>query len=353
MMVNKKADQSLGGYLLQRFGEYGIPTMATGAGLAGLAHLISLYKEKQKQEKTKEQPSELVIEVPVSKNATTNDSAWGYALDTPVILGSMAGGAGLGYYIVDQILRKKRQQVLDRELESTKKQYSNYLAQELSPVKNASDFPTLDGLVLAAVEAARAEPLEENRKTAALNIIKSSKEAQQAPEPNKASVGTSIYFGLPFLGALLAGHYLYYNRKKDIQRAIEKEESESLKRTPENIKIVTKPVVAQNDVNENRPELLLEKGAFLEDAAASKILEEVSKIPVGKPKIEDDGIVKRKEKVVDDDMDLQKIDDNTYVLLTEGGNSTIDALDPEALKILEQHKDKILKSFALGMNIKK
>jgi len=350
-MVKKEASsEDLKSYLLDRFKQYGVPTMFTGAGVAGLAHLISLYKEKQKQEQVKEKPSELVIEVPVPKQAESKKANWGIALDTPAIAGSIAGGFGLGYYVVDKILRKKRQEVLDRELESTKKQYSNYLAQELAPQKSATEFPTLDGLVLSVVEAVKSVPVEENRKTAALSVIKL-KEAQ-APEANKGTVATSFLFGLPLVAGLVGGHYLYYNRKKDIQRAIEKEEAESMKRTPENIKVVTKPVAVKNNADENNPELLLEKGAFLEDAAMQKIVEEVSKMP-SVPKTEDDGIVKRKEKVVDDELDLQKIDDNTYVILTEGGNSTIDALDPEALKILEQHKDKILKSFALGMNIKK
>jgi hypothetical protein len=325
--------------------------MFTGAGIAGLAHLISLHKEKQKQEQAKEKPSELVIEVPVPKQADAKKANWGIALDTPVAVGSAAGGLGLGYFVVDQILRKKRQQVLDRELESTKKQYSNYIAQELAPQKSATEFPTLDGLVLSVVEAVKSVPVEDNRKTAALNVINSKKATVN--DPNAGTVASSMIIGLPFLATLLGGHYLYYNRKKDIQRAIEKEEAESMKRTPENIKVVTKPVAVKSNFDENRPELLLEKGAFLEQAAAEKILEQVSKIPHQDSKVEDDGIVKRKEKVVDDELDLQKIDDNTYVLLTEGGNSTIDALDPEALKILEQHKDKILKSFALGMNIKK
>jgi hypothetical protein len=350
-MVKKEASsEGLSSYLLQRFGQYGLPTAATGAGLAGLAHLLSLYKEKKKQEEVQEKPSDLVIEVPVPKTAEDKKSNWGIALDMPVAVGSMAGGLGLGYFVVDQILKKKRQQVLDRELESTKKQYSNYIAQELAPQKSATEFPTLDGLVLSVVEAVKSVPVEENRKTAALNVI-NSKEAVSTP--NLGTMASSMVIGLPFLATLLGGHYLYYNRKKDIDRAIEKEEAESLKRTPENIKVVTKPVAVKSNFDENRPELLLEKGAFLEQAAAEKILEEVSKIPPQDSKTEDDGIVKRKEKVVDDELDLQKIDDNTYVLLTEGGNSTIDALDPEALKILEQHKDKILKSFALGMNIKK
>ena len=350
-MVKKEASsEDLKSYLLDRFKQYGVPTMFTGAGVAGLAHLISLYKENQKQEQVKEKPSELVIEVPVPKQAESKKANWGIVLDTPAIAGSIAGGFGLGYYVVDKILRKKRQEVLDRELESTKKQYSNYLAQELAPQKSATEFPTLDGLVLSVVEAVKSVPVEENRKTAALSVIKL-KEAQ-APEANKGTVATSFLSGLPLVAGLVGGHYLYYNRKKDIQRAIEKEEAESMKRTPENIKVVTKPVAVKNNVDENNPELLLEKGAFLEDAAMQKIVEEVSKMPPA-PKPEDDGIVKRKEKVVDDELDLQKIDDNTYVLLTEGGNSTIDALDPEALKILEQHKDKILRSFALGMNIKK
>ena len=350
-MVKKEASsEDLKSYLLDRFKQYGVPTMFTGAGVAGLAHLISLYKENQKQEQVKEKPSELVIEVPVPKQAESKKANWVIVLDTPAIAGSIAGGFGLVYYVVDKILRKKRQEVLDRELESTKKQYSNYLAQELAPQKSATEFPTLDGLVLSVVEAVKSVPVEENRKTAALSVIKL-KEAQ-APEANKGTVATSFLSGLPLVAGLVGGHYLYYNRKKDIQRAIEKEEAESMKRTPENIKVVTKPVAVKNNVDENNPELLLEKGAFLEDAAMQKIVEEVSKMPPA-PKPEDDGIVKRKEKVVDDELDLQKIDDNTYVLLTEGGNSTIDALDPEALKILEQHKDKILRSFALGMNIKK
>jgi hypothetical protein len=350
-MVKKQASSDgLGSYLLQRFGQHGVPMMFTGAGVAGLAHLVSLYKEKQKQEQEKEKPSELVIEVPVPKQAESKKANWGLGLDAPVIAGSVAGGFGLGYYVVDQILRKKRQEMLNTELDSTKKQYSKYIAQELAPQKSANEFPTLDGLVLSIVEAVKSVPVEESRKTATLNIINLKK--AQVPDPNKGTMASSLYLGFPLVAGLLAGHYLYYNRKKDIQRAIEKEEAESMKRTPENIKVVTKPVAVKNNADENNPELLLEKGAFLEDAAMQKIIEEVSKRPSA-PKPDDDGIVKRKEKVVDEELDLQKIDDNTYVILTEGGNSTIDALDPEALKILEQHKDKILKSFALGMNIKK
>jgi hypothetical protein len=348
-MVKKVANNGLATYLLERAKQYAVPTALTGAGIAGLAHILSLYKEKQEQEKKQERPSELVVEVPVPKMANDANS-WRKWLDSAAGVGMTVGGLGLGYAVVDQILKKKRQETLNNRLEKTKKEYSQYLAQELSPVKTAVECPTLDGLVLSIIETVKDSPVEANRKEAALGIIKEA----QVKDPNEFTVGSSMLTGLPFLATLLAGHYLYYNRKKDIDRAIEKEEAESLKRTPQNIKIVTKPVPVTQNNNMNNPALLLEKGAVLEEAAvAARIIDKIEEQKKEEAaKNLNDGIVGRNERVLEDE-DLQKIDDNTYVMLTEGGNTQIDALDPEALKILEQHKDKILKSFALGMNIKK
>ena len=47
---------------------------------------------------------------------------------------------------------------------------------------------------------------------------------------------------------------------------------------------------------------------------------------------------------------FEKLDKNTLMMLTDSGNIKVDALDPNALAVLEKHKENILRSLAAGLD---
>lgn len=349
--------------LKNRLIRHGIPAAGVGAGIAGLAHLMSMQKTKEEQQKKKDQSDTIVIELPVKKNATSpGQMFW----DAPLAVGTTIAGGTIAYALVDHILKRRREVQLKQELDSLKNQYSNYLAQELSS-KNAAEFPVLDGLLIAATDAISKVPVEENRKQAAQNMIK-----KAAADPE--TVG-SMFFSLPGVAALLSGilaHKYFYNKDQDIERALEKEEADKMKIAPKQIKIVSRPIeetTVKSKTNKSEAEDLLElksanlvsrvTPAVVAGEVVNPIVEEIGSREDAEDAEEPDDSnnrhdsnnrnERRSQKIVSE-KDLQEIDSNTLMLLTDLGNIQIDALDPEALQALQRHKDIILKNFALGMN---
>ena len=399
--------------LKDRLIRHGIPAAGVGAGIAGLAHLMSMQKAKEEQQKKKDQSDTIVVELPVKKNATSpGQMFW----DAPLAVGTTIAGGTIGYALVDHILKRRREIQLKQELDSLKNQYSNYLAQEISS-KKATEFHMLDGLLIAATDAISKTPVEESRKQAAQNMIKKAaadpetaasparehaarraavdsmffslpgvaallsgilahkylynrdKEAAQntikkaAADPE--TVG-SMFFSLPGVAALLSGilaHKYFYNRDQDIERALEKEEADKMKIAPKQIKIVSKPVedtaVKPKKTKSEAEDLLELKSANLVQKIAPSVVagevvhpiveEMVSEEDSEEPDDSNNRHERRSQKIVSE-KDLQEIDQNTLMLLTDMGNVQIDALDPEALQALQRHKDIILRNFALGMN---
>lgn len=361
-------------YIADRFVRHGLPAMAVGSGIAGLAHFLSMRKKREEEQESSKNNDTIVIEVP-TKQAGIVDSLKGpslgqYAWDAPMAIGTALAGGGLGYLVVDKILKKYREQQLDSELNSLKKQYAKYLAQDMVPKQASSEYPMLDGLTLAITETAKATPVEQDRKEAAASIVKEA----FGPE----TVGT-MALSLPGVAALLSGilaHNYYYNHQKNVQRGLEKEEAEKMKLAPKSVKIVSVPAVSEEPAkskatkkkNDDVPvDELLGKSAEVNPAAviplaaggaatANNLSSMVQKlIDQGAHVDRDTGAntreSRRKDKIVSRE-DIQKIDPNTLMLMTDSGPIQIDALDPEALKALEKHKDLILRSFALGMNVK-
>lgn len=342
-------------YLADKFVKYGLPAAAVGSGLAGLAHFISMGGRKAQDEKAKDNGDTIVIEVPTK---TAGTSLGQYFWDAPTVAGAALAGGGIGYAVVDQILKKYRQKQLDDELSSLKKQYATYLAQDMAP-KTATEYPVLDGLLLALTEIAKSSPVEPQRKEAAEGVLK-----KAFGDPTIGTMLTS----LPGVAALLSGvlaHNYYYNRQKDIQRGLEKSEAEQMKLAPKNIKVVSVPQAPAKASKKQKKDdsvpvddLLGKEGAEAPIPVSPAQLQSALQADEGggktvsvKKDVESKREDRRKAKIVSKE-DLQQIDPNTLMLLTDSGNIQVDALDPAALAALEKHKDLILKSFALGMNTK-
>ena len=381
-------------YVMDKIKRFGLPSLAVGSGAAGLAHLMSLQEKARKDKEKITDEDTIIIEVPAKEAEEGADAAAQaaqqsggiiegikkipqkivdvmtggptanqYFWDAPTIAASVAGGGTLGYVLVDSILKKHRERQLEDDLKSLKKQYSGYLAKGM---KTANEFSKLDEFVSSIVDRLKDHPVEDSRKEAAYNILKTADPNQNGQEPE--TMGT-LLFSLPGVAALLSGvlaHNYYYNRLENTQRGLEKEEADKMKLAPKNIKIVTVPpnkINAPSKPGQKSEQIpvddLLGKSAA-QAIDAEKLMSMTSEVPAakelidqGSPKEEhSDGNSRsdrRKQKILSEE-DLQQIDPNTLMLLTDSGNIQVDALDPGALKILQKHKDLILKSFALGMN---
>ena len=319
--------------LKQRLMQFGPPAAAGGAALAGVSHLLSLRDNALQSDDEKKKDNTLVIQIPQKEAA--GPSFGQYVWDSPLAVGSTLAGGAAGYAIIDGILKKYRQKQMNQELDSVKGQYASYLGQELAP-KQASEYPTLDGILIAIADQVKDVPVEDSRKTASKNILQ--KSAAGAP-----TAGTMLT-SMPGVAALLAGvaaHQWYYNRQKDVDRAIEKEEADGMQKSPQYVKIVSQP-----PVDPDAPKLAEEGegGGILEGGILASLLGK------SKPKAEVVSPTHEPKKVFSNG-DVSDIAPQTVVLSTEGGPVQVDALDPKAVAALQGHKDQILKSFALGANV--
>lgn len=332
--------------VLDRLKRHALPAAGIGASAAAIAHLLSLRQQASKQNEQDKNPDELVIEVPEK----TAESAGQYFWDAPLAAGSSVAGTTLGYAIVNSILQKRRQQQLNKELDSTKNEYSSYLSKDISSDSKEANFPCISGLVFSLTERINKVPAETHRKEAVLNLIKSA--GQPAPE----TIGT-LLTSLPTLGALLAGaitHKLYYDKEKNFERGLEKEEANNADIAPKLIKIVTKKnTVNPGSANESEMDVdgLLdnEKKSSLSTTLIDRISNS-DKTDDGQNESSDSIKAEKRKNPIISKEDIQKLDKNTLMMLTDSGNIKVDALDPHALAVLEKHKENILRSLAAGLD---
>lgn len=334
--------------VLDRLKRHALPAAGIGASAAAIAHLLSLRQQAAKQNEQDKNPDELVIEVPEK----TAESAGQYFWDAPLAVGSSVAGTTLGYAIVNSILQKRRQQQLNKELDAAKNEYSSYLSKDISSDSKEANFPCISGLVFSLTEKINKIPAEPHRKQAVLNLIKSA--GQPAPE----TIGT-LLTSLPTLGALLAGvvtHKLYYDKEKNFERGLEKEEANNADIAPKLIKIVTKKNTAHPE-SENKSEVDVDELLGNEKKSSLSIPTELIRGISSDQEHDGDKnqstdsnkTEKRKNPIVSKD-DIQKLDKNTLMMLTDSGNIKVDALDPHALAVLEKHKENILRSLAAGLD---
>lgn len=333
--------------VLDRLKRHALPAAGIGASAAAIAHLLSLKQQAQKQNEQNKSPDQLIIEVPEK----TAESGGQYFWDAPLAVGSTATGATLGFAIVNSILQKRRQKQLNNELDSVKDQYSSYLSKDISSDSKEANFPCISGLVFSLTEKVNKVAAENYRKEAVLNLIKT------ANNPSPETIGT-LLTSLPTLGALLAGvvtHKLYYDKEKDFQRGLEKEEASNTEIAPKLIKIVTKKNAPDSAVQPNSEvdvdDLLNDKKSSI--GLPTDIIDQITKAKEnGNSETESSGSNKeerRKNPIISKD-DIQKLDKNTLMMLTDSGDIKVDALDPRALAVLEKHKENILRSLAAGLN---
>lgn len=353
--------------LADRLARHGMPAAALGGGAAGLAHLISAGKQRESINK-KTNDNTLVIQVPNKTAGLTDAPAGGqYLWDAPLVAGSIAAGGAAGYKIVDSILRKHRENRLRGDLDKVKSEYAGFMGQRLANDKVASqdEFPLLSGLMMSLTAHALQMPVEPMRKQAAVNIINENKKEAATPETL-----LTMLTSLPGLAALATGavaHNYYYDRQRDIDRGIQKEEADSMTKAPRFVKIVSAPPATSAEAGNKEIEKrngagdvsdLLSKAAEDAQGGAMAIVQKImdpagAAIAAGtkqdlKPAVQPEP---EQDRPVVDQNDVQDVDQNTTVMKTRGGPVQVDALDPAALKALETHKQTILRSLALGMNV--
>jgi hypothetical protein len=320
--------------VLDRIKKYGPQSLAAGAGVAGLAHLISEYNQRQREEE-RGKPKSLYIDLPKTANVFSSPSGSQYLLDSAVGVGSVLGAGAVGYQIVDSVLKKVRKSRMQSELEEKKKQYSELLAQKIYNSENKyaaeSKYPMIEGLIASVVDSTHDMDTSDLKEKIAIS------------DPTTLSTITS----LPGLGALLAGilaHKYWYNRDKDIHSALLKEEAETSRRTPPTIKLRT-----VHEEDEEKSAGLLD-GGFLDNLSTAHSMNEIlSEKEQKEEKPKSNSFPSRKK--VYSPSDVQDIDNNTVVIRTDDGETQVEALDPEAAEKLEKYKEVIAKSLALGANL--
>jgi hypothetical protein len=340
--------------VLDRMQQYGPNALAAGAGLASLSHLMAIHK-RHKEEKEKAKGTSGVIYIDVPKVAGEQKEARGSMFDTPsnyqYLLDSGLGagvtiGAGaLGYTIVDSILKKVRKRKLQEDLDRTKQDYAKFLSQKIyrSEGKMASEesYPMLEGLIAFGA------------KTAIENFEDQKEEVQKNAELTKEAISDptlmSTVTSLPGLGALLAGilaHNYWYNKQKDIELAISKAEAEKTRRAPSMIKLRTMEDGEQDEGQK--------MGGVLDSGAMDTIssLHTINTLLDGKnkPGVQEEPKEDIAPREPFSEKDVIPVDDNTVMVLTDGGDVQLDALDPEAIRALEKYKDIIARSLAMGLN---
>jgi hypothetical protein len=336
--------------ILDRLKRHALPMAGIGASTAAIAHLLSLKQQAEKQNEQNKSPDQLIIEIPEKTAETAGQYFW----DAPLAVGSSVAGGTLGFAIVNSILQKRRQQQLNNELDSVKNQYSSYLSKDISSDSKEASFPCLSGLVFSLTEKVNKIAPETHRKEAAINLIKN---AQTPPAPE--TIGT-LLTSLPTLGALLAGvvtHKLYYDKQKNFQRGLEKEEASNSDIAPKLIKIVTKKNSPDSAVESNSEvnvdELLMDNKKTSMDVSTGFLINQAAKERENNntdSQSRNSEKVEKRQNPIISKKDIQKLDKNTLMMLTDSGEIKVDALDPHALAILEKHKNNILRSLAAGLN---
>jgi hypothetical protein len=332
--------------ILERVRQYGPRAAVVGAGLAGLNHLVAeINREKKRREDQESKDNSIYLEIPKTASLFETPSGSQYLLDSGVIAGTMLGSGLLGYKAVDEILKAVRKKRYNDELEKVKKEYSRLLSQKIYGLENQKQAGEIEYPHIEAM---------------AMSIYKMSKEAGIDNETmEKAAISDptmgTLFASLPGLGALVSGilaHNYWYNRQKDIQRGIEKQEAESIKRTPAVIKIKTVPRESDIEVEAKEAGVLgsspLDSVATLESLVS--LAERNKEKDKENPKDTDN---KQREKgaPVFRDSDIQPVDHNTIVVNTDEGDTQVEALDPDAVKMLEKYKEVIAKSLAIGANL--
>ena len=317
----------------------------TGAAIGGTTYLIANLIRKLREKKP-EAPAQEGGDVygdeeiyPEDKYAGIFDtpSTSQYLLDSGLAVGATLGGGAIGYKVVNSILQSVRKRKEHEELERTKGEYSKLLSQKIYGMeqgKHASDaaFQNIEALAFSI-----AESMEGVSSKVAFD-----KEALSDPTM------MSIMSSLPGVGALITGilaHNYWYNKQKDVEAGLAKQESEKVKKSPTMIKIRT--VDPETGLEDKAAGLV--ENLMAPELAAQQALAHTLSGPAGSTTVVE-GSPKEKRPIFEDS-DMEEVDPNTVVVSTDDGDTQIDAEDPQAVKTLEKYKAIIAKSIASGINI--
>lgn len=250
-----------------------------------------------------------------------------YAFEAPLMAGMAAGGLVGGYSLVDSILKARRRRDAAARLEKSKQEYSQLLGQTLTgpaSLKTAA-FPLCEEMVRLMSGMVAAE----------LNLpINGTTKIASSEWQKLLAIATSTPM-LVALGAAAASHQFMYNREKDVENSM------TAKRVtpPKEIRLVSAPAapaLPAPAAKEEEP-ATIKAAEMLIDVPFKELLgggRGVSKAPVagdinsdGKP----DAIAPK----------VERVDANTYRVITPAGAVTVDATDPNTRHILEKDHSRL------------
>ena len=325
--MNKHAGKILD-LVIDRIQKYAPQAAVVGGGLAGISHLIAMNNQRNEEQEEKEKENTLYIDIPKTAGVFDTPTMPQYLLDSGLAVGTTLAAGGVGYAVVDSILKNVRKKKSEEELEGIKSEYSRLLTQKVYGKDTENDK--------------RASQVEfENIEALALCIHDAIKNAPVEKIASDETMGT-IMTSLPGVGALITGilaHNYWYNREKDIETGMLKTEAENTKRSPALIKLRTVDEEEEDKMAAFTPSNILAGTVGSEIAALNPIEEEKEKPKKKKPK-----------KEIDVKGSISDVDDNTSVVKTEDGDVQINATDSASKKKLNRYKEEIAKSVLLALN---
>jgi len=325
--MNKHAGKIID-LIIDRIQKYGPKAAVVGGGLAGVSHLIAMNNQRNEEQAEKEKENTLYIDIPKTAGIFDTPTMPQYLLDSGLAVGTTLAAGGLGYAVVDSILKNVRKKKSEEELEGVKSQYSHLLTQKIydkdENSKHASqvEFENIEALALSIYDAVKNAPVE-----------------KIASDETMGTLMTS----LPGVGALITGilaHNYWYNREKDIETGMLKSEAENTKRSPALIKLRT--------VDENEEE---KQAAFTpSNILAGTLGSEFAELDNVEEKAKPEDKKKKKNKKINISKSISNIDGNTSVIETEDGDVQINATDAASKSKLNKYKKEIAKNVLLALN---
>jgi len=327
------------GYLVpvvNSFAEYAPKAFVVGAGAASLAYLssqIAKYVKEKKENEEAEKGSKDVLEVEipnVQKKADPSniENTGGSLMHNALAVLSSVIGATLGYKGVKALTDMKQKEEYNKKLEHAKNEYSEALSSSMLSSKEAMSnlFPAIDGLVNGIVKN--------------INLSKS------ADGPGLVRDFISLPFTLAALSSIVAHNYVY-----DLEES-KKEKEYKKPKPPVSIRLVSKPVDPEEEVNtekqlqlEDKPKTANLMATLADFTTASKIMDGRDHAEVQK-EIEKD----KKQQSEPAEGRSEDIANNSILVHTKDGDVTVDAADKRTKELLGKNKKKLTHILASGMN---
>lgn len=256
----------------------------------------------------------------------------------PLTAGVAATGLIGGYALVDTIIKARRKKQIQDRLEQSKREYSELLGQSLTGPASpkVAAFPLCEEVVrvVAGMVAGGS----------GLSVTGTTKLADFASAAKRTTALVTSTPALLALAAAVASHQFMYSREKSIADQMTAKKVSP----PKEIRLITAPSAANQPAAEPVTATEEEK---MDDGAEVKVaegLETAAGMLLGSSLLggEDKGkpAIEKRQKTVRPV--VERVDANTYRIVTPAGAVTVDATDPNTRHILENDHDRIAELLA-------